>query len=98
LCITAKLACRCLLWVKLGLSAMSAQCPVCPPKADVEPRSCDVAQVPKAAVSSALAERIDDLEKEIVALKSMIFKLETQLKATTAEVVPLPNPLKVVKP
>ena len=30
LCITAKIARRCRSWVRLGHSAMSAQCPVCP--------------------------------------------------------------------
>jgi hypothetical protein len=37
---------------ELGHSAMSAQCPVCP-KADVDPRSCNVAQVPLADICSA---------------------------------------------
>src|SRR5262249_18749472 len=36
---------RCLFRVKLGHSAMSAQCPVCL-KVDVDPRSRDVAQMP----------------------------------------------------
>jgi hypothetical protein len=37
------------LGVKLGHSAMSAQCPHCP-KADVDPRIVDVAKVPKAGI------------------------------------------------
>jgi hypothetical protein len=35
---------------RLDHSAMSAQCPGQPPKADVDPRSCDVAKVPEADI------------------------------------------------
>jgi hypothetical protein len=38
---------------ELGHSAMSAQCPVCP-KAEVDPRSCDVAKVAQATPARLL--------------------------------------------
>src|SRR5262245_62391025 len=33
-------------WVRVGHSTVSAQCPNCPRKVEVDPRSCDVAKVP----------------------------------------------------
>src|SRR5262249_62204843 len=52
LCVTENLARRCRRWVKICHCDDVRCMTVLPPKAEVHPRSCYVAQVPKAAVSN----------------------------------------------